>query len=475
MMMPSLIRSLCACCALACIVLSPSSASASSRAIDLADGADIVIEGGARQVEEAGDVNGDGTPDLLLHTGSVGGYGPDNGRVYVVFGSHERSRIVLDDLGTYGFVIHGAKPKDYASVARPAGDVNGDGLDDIIVGAPEASAESIGSLKAGAAYVVFGKIDPAPVHLALFDLGIQGPLGFKIEGPRSWSLAGLHVAGAEDVNGDGLDDLIVGAPWQGATYVVFGKTDASRVRLDSFEEDPQGRGFRIETPAPNFAQWYNVAGLGDVNGDGKPDIGISYTTWSINWNFIVFGKADDRPVSIFNEGGAWGFRIKHGGRIWRVGDVNGDGLNDVFAGLGVIFGSRISRDVNMSRLGRGAFFLERLWMDRGSDGAGTSVAPAGDLNGDGLADFLVGAPNTDFRGRSYAGVTHVIYGKKDHSNIPLRRLGRFGYRIGGSTAREQTGASVATIADMNGDGLREFVIGGGTNSKPKVYIVFGRP
>jgi hypothetical protein len=129
----------------------------------------------------------------------------------------------------------------------------------------------------------------------------------------------------------------------------------------------------------------------------------------------------------------------------------------------------------MSRLGRGAFFLEQLWMARGSDGAGTSVAPAGDLNGDGLADFLVGAPATDFRGRDYAGVTYVIYGKKGHSNIPLRRLGRFGYRIGGSTAREQTGASVATIADMNGDGLREFVIGGGTNSKPKVYIVFGRP
>ncbi|MEM1080287.1 MAG: integrin alpha, partial [Pseudomonadota bacterium] len=133
----------------------------------------------------------------------------------------------LGNLGDRGFRIEGASEYDQSGFSvSGAGDVNGDGLADLIIGAPEADG---GGYSSGESFVVFGKADSGRVNLLTLQ---QNSNGFQIDGPGAADRAGISVSGAGDVNGDGLDDLIVGVYGgdpggkynAGETYVVFGKT-----------------------------------------------------------------------------------------------------------------------------------------------------------------------------------------------------------------------------------------------------------
>ena len=187
-------------------------------------------------VSSAGDVNGDGFADLIVGAlgNDAGGY--NAGAAYVVFGKAAGFGAVnLDDVaaGTGGFKIVGEASYSYAGISvSSAGDVNGDGFDDLIVGAPGIRPYSNYGYSysgfSGAAYVVFGKAAGfGPVNLN--DVA-AGTGGFKIVGEAAYEFASISVSSAGDVNGDGFDDLIVGAigngaggPYAGAAYVIFGK------------------------------------------------------------------------------------------------------------------------------------------------------------------------------------------------------------------------------------------------------------
>ena len=194
------------------------------------DGAAALDQAGA-SVAGAGDVNGDGLDDLLVGAPERGPL--DAGAAYVVFGRETPENVNLGALGRDGFRITGAAGDDRAGVAvAGAGDVNGDGLDDVLVGAD--LADNNGRSGSGSAYVVFGRRAADNVDLA--DLG---EAGFRIDGAASSDGAGASVAGAGDMNGDGLDDLLVGAPGggllvsSGAAYVVFGQETSTNVDLDA--------------------------------------------------------------------------------------------------------------------------------------------------------------------------------------------------------------------------------------------------
>ncbi|MDQ3987501.1 MAG: VCBS repeat-containing protein [Actinomycetota bacterium] len=461
-----------------------------SRSIDLRKTPPAVTMTGAYKVARVGDVNGDGIPDLLVSKGQHGA-DPSAGIVYVVFNTRRRREVDLREVGTQGFVIRGTKPNDGASFAAGAGDVNGDGLDDIVVGAP--GADNNGRLDSGSAYVVFGKKDFLPVHLAEFDANAQGIQGFRIDGPSSRSIAGRYTAGAGDVNGDGLDDVLVGAPFRGASYVVFGKAIPTPVDLLTFDLGLQGdAGYVIETPSPGWDDYYSLAGAGDVNGDGTPDVavGVKNRNPSTMGLYIVFGKQDSEPVDVLKSR-RYGFRIKadHRESVVGIGDVNRDGRDDVamwsYPDVYVVFGKKSLGTINLDHLGKRGYLIKGPQYGY----AGISMDRLGDLNSDRRPDLVFGAPFMGHNRRKESGSVFVVFGKGNSKPLNMLNLGGHGYRIDGAQTHNFLGTSVAGPGDVNGDGVPDVAagiegLGDGPDGLPyddpsdapgQAVIVWGRP
>jgi Ca2+-binding RTX toxin-like protein len=171
-----------------------------------------------------------------------------------------------------------------------AGDVNGDGFDDIIVGAPRADSQ------AGNSYVVFGKASGFASSIDLSSL--NGTTGFRLDGEAADDRSGVSVSAAGDVNGDGFDDIIVGARLgnpdslgnAGKSYVVFGKASgfASTIDLSSLNGTT---GFRLDGVVDNDESGTSVSAAGDVNGDGFDDIivGARFADGEAGSSYVFFG------------------------------------------------------------------------------------------------------------------------------------------------------------------------------------------
>jgi hypothetical protein len=324
--------------------------------------------------------------------------------------------------GINGFRLDGIDEGDQSghSVAG-AGDVNGDGIDDLIIGA--ILADSGDALNAGVSYLVFGS---AAGFAASLDLGnLDGGNGYRLDGIDAGDASGWSVDGGGDINGDGISDLIVGAPnagnsIAGESYVVFGSDTSISASRDLSALDGTN-GFRIEGIATYGRSGFSVAGAGDVNGDGIGDLIVGAPnadggdTYDAGASYIIFGS-DDAFAASFD-----------------------------LAGLNGTNGFRID--------GAEAF-----------DASGYSVAGAGDVNGDGFGDVIVGAPEVgdDEAGTPRRGASYVIFGSDTafSPNLNLAALdGSNGFRLDGADAYDRSGLSVAGAGDVNGDGVEDLIVG----------------
>ncbi len=450
-------------------------------------------------VSAAGDVNGDGFDDFIIGDYWNDSGGDAAGAAYVIFGKAEGlGSFDLTNLQpSQGFKIQGDEAGDYAGRSvSAAGDVNGDGFDDIIIG-----ASYYGFYASTAhAYVIFGKAS----GFGTIDLtGLAASSGFVITNQIA-AFSTFSVAGAGDVNGDGFDDVIIGSSYdngtEGAAYVIFGKASGfGPIDLATLSATA---GFEIIGDAADDQAGHSVAGAGDVNGDGFDDLIIGappgfYGLGSGAEAYVIFGKATLTTIDLTNLTSTDGFRIQGdsegqwaGAAVAGAGDVNGDGFDDIivaskYGSMGghlggqvfVIFGKASGfGTVDLANLGTAGFIIQG---DAVGDHAGWSISAAGDVNGDGFDDLILGAPYGD-NAANNAGEAYVIFGKASgFGTIDLTNLGPAdGFIIEGDAANARVGMSVAGAGDIDGDGFADLLVGNplafnGVNDAGRVYVIFG--
>ena len=486
----------------------------------MVDGAGFQDEAGT-SVSGLGDINGDGFDDVIIGALLADPDGrTDAGLSVVVFGTDTgfESPLPLFSLtdGSNGIFITGETPNDETGTSVSGiGDFNNDGIDDLIIGAPY--AEPSGT-RSGRSYIVFGS-DSSLMPLDLLDL--DGSNGFAINAEFMRDLSGFSVSSAGDINADGIDDVIVGSPGSnqpaedaGRSYVIFGTSAPFSASFDL--DNLNGlNGFALNGVVEYDRSGISVSAAGDINGDGIDDLIIGASRADPNGDrsgssYVVYGSASTPPNPPFPNpfllsslDGSNGFAI-HGDSIGdysgisvgSAGDINGDGFDDLFVGAfgastsgpvtGVaylIFGSDGGFTTPFELSSINGFNGIAFSGEDELDYAGSAISAAGDVNGDGLDDLIIGAftanPNGNDSGRAY-----VVFGSPLPLGSPFQLSnlnGSNGFALNGEGIGFLTGRSVTGAGDVNGDGIDDIAIGAPavdtkySDASGRSYVVFGRP
>ena len=452
-------------------------------------------------VSAAGDVNGDGYADVVI---GAPDHASNTGCSYVVFGGRGVDRnglLLLASLnGTNGFKLEGEGAmlvgESSGWSVSTAGDVNGDGYTDMLIGAPDYNGDADYISYTGRSYVVFGGREVGGNGLLLL-ASLNGSNGFKLDSEGVGEESGYSVSAAGDVNGDGYADVLIGAPEQDHSYVVFGGPGVGGSGLLPLASLNGTNGFKLDGEMSSDYSGYSVSTAGDVNGDGYADvlIGAPYHASYTGRSYVVFGGrgvGGNGLLSLANLNGVNGFKLDgemigdYSGRsVSAAGDVNGDAYADLLIGTRghasntgrsyVVFGGREVGGNGLLPLanlnGTNGFKLDG---EVSGDQSGYSVSAAGDFNGDGYTDVLIGAVGHTGSGRSY-----LMFGGREvggNGLLPLANLnGTNGFKLDGEVSGDQSGYSVSAAGDFNDDGYADLLISAPSHASNtgRSYLMFG--
>jgi hypothetical protein len=419
----------------------------------VSEGGDQGVEYGA-SVASAGDINNDGFMDVVVGAWKYYVNDERSGSAFVFLGgpsglsqSLHKQLSPTEPNSYFGFSVCGA------------GDVNGDGFDDILVGAPnhrESELESIGS-----------------AHLYLGSAaGINESAAWSKVGFGRASQFGSTVCGVGDVNNDGFDDVLIAAITlsnpeinEGGVYLFLG----SALGLAN---DPA---WMMEGNQSYAVFGYALAGLGDLNHDGYADFAVSAPSFQNGMDeeqkgkVWVFYGADD-VSSLTSSWSAEGnqYDARFGSAVDSAGDVNGDGYLDLIVG---------ARGYDDDLTDNGAAFVfynnngelnpTPNWMDSGSQefsGYGISVAGLGDVNEDGYGDIAVGA-HFYSDDQSKEGAVFVYRGS------PVGAESFPNWQANGNKADTEFGYAIAAAGLINNDTKADLIVGAPTYKKDEKIVM----
>jgi MYXO-CTERM domain-containing protein len=434
----------------ATVYLGSASTTGLRRASDLAIESNTAGAGLGLTVSSAGDVNGDGFTDLALAAPDHAGAG--NGRVFLYHGGAGGPDSTVD--GT----LVGPAGAGFGKALARAGDVDGDGFGDLLVGAPNFSD---GQSDEGRVLLFSGSpggITAATVPVT-FDSNLAG------------ALLGSSV-GASDVNGDGFHDVLAGAPGldrgqpgEGGLYFVRGSPSGLLTDLPTI----------VESDAPGARFGASVAGAGDVNADGFGDVVVGAPGYSGSASgqgriYVYRGQASGLGAVTVRDGEESDAAL--GTSVDSAGDADFDGLSDVAAGAPGSNGDSGTVYVWDGNRATGVVVTPYSYVSSVAGARlGASVAGGVDLDRDGHADVVAGAPGYS-NGQAGEGAVFVFL--SGGTVLP----GAVSLIMEGGTANLRFGSSVSGAGDVNGDGVGDVVVGapgytGGESGEGRVFLHLG--
>ena len=395
----------------------------------------------------AGDVNGDGYSDVIVGAPYYDNGETDEGRAFVYHGSSTGLSLTANWTGesNQAFASYGGTQSGLIGYGiGSAGDVNGDGYSDIIIAA---TGYDNGQTDEGRAFVYHGS-----------STGLSVAANWTFESDQVSAILGNSVASAGDVNGDGYGDVIVGDH-----AYDNGETDEGRAWV--FYGSSTGLGvspaWTNEVNQINAEFGCSVACAGDVNNDGYADIIVGALTYTNGQSsegraYAYFGSATGLPATANWTAEPNLANALFGGSVFSAGDVNGDGYSDVIVGaLGYNNGQSFEGGAFVyhgSASGLSTTLQAQLESNQANAGAGFSVASAGDVNGDGYSDVIVGVPSYD-NGQTDEGAAFVYHGSSTGLNSTIQ------VQLESNQANAFMGGSVACAGDVNGDGYSDVIVG----------------